>query len=257
MPRKVFAALVTSIFLKEVESMAYYDPCYNPYACNCNCNCNCNCSQTSTTSSPAYICANGSMNDYARCALARYDQISYDLDTLPNLCGCSSCSCGCYPCCGQTCPQTCPPNCGNVQQQTCSGPSYLSAVNEAQQTVSSNNPILFATDRLASGNCIQHTAGTSTFTLNCPGVYLVDYNANVSVGSGSDVAVSMALLSGGAVVPGSESADTIASTSQNGSLSASTIITVPCGTTGNISLSNTSAGEVNVTNANIRIIRIL
>ena len=40
-------------------------------------------------------------------------------------------------------------------------------------------------------------------------------------------------------------------------LSAATIVTVPCGTTGNISLSNTSAGSVNVTNANIRIVRIL
>ena len=70
-------------------------------------------------------------------------------------------------------------------------------------------------------------------------------------------AVSMALLSGGAVIPGSESASTVGATGQLESLSAATIVTVPCGTTGNISLSNTSAGSVNVTNANIRIVRIL
>ena len=85
----------------------------------------------------------------------------------------------------------------------------------------------------------------------------MEYNANVAVATGTNVAVSMALLSGGAVIPGSESATTIAATGQNGSLSAATIITVPCGTTGNLSLSNTSAGEINVTNANIRIVRIL
>ena len=143
-------------------------------------------------------------------------------------------------------------------KRTCpSGPSYLSAVNEAEQTVTSNNPVLFATDRLSSGNCIQHTAGTSAFTLACPGVYLVEYNANVAVATGTNVAVSMALLSGGAVIPGSESASTVGATGQLESLSAATIVTVPCGTTGNISLSNTSAGSVNVTNANIRIVRIL
>ena len=49
----------------------------------------------------------------------------------------------------------------------------------------------------------------------------------------------------------------VGATGQLESLSAATIVTVPCGTTGNISLSNTSAGSVNVTNANIRIVRIL
>ena len=160
-------------------------------------------------------------------------------------------------CCQNTCPSCCQST-GTGSGSVCpSGPSYLSAVNEAEQTVTTNNPVLFATDRLSSGNCIQHTAGTSAFTLACPGVYLVEYNANVAVATGTNVAVSMALLSGGAVIPGSESASTVGATGQLESLSAATIVTVPCGTTGNISLSNTSAGSVNVTNANIRIVRIL
>ena len=56
---------------------------------------------------------------------------------------------------------------------------------------------------------------------------------------------------------GTQSAETADATSQTASLSASTIITVPCGTTGSIALSNTSAGSVNLTNANIRIVRVL
>ena len=220
--------------------MAYCNPCCCTPCTPCSCQCTCS-SNTSSASQPAYVCANGYLNDYARCALARYDQVSYDLDTLPNCC------CWQNACCqstgtGSVCP---------------SGPSYLSAVNEAEQTVTSNSPVLFATDRLSSGSCIQHTAGTSAFTLACPGVYLVEYNANVAVATGTNVAVSMALLSGGAVIPGSESASTVGATGQLESLSAATIVTVPCGTTGNISLSNTSAGSVNVTNANIRIVRIL
>lgn len=233
--------------------MAYCNPCCcSPCTCTPTCTCG---SNTSSASQPAYVCANGYLNDYARCALARYDQVSYDLDTLPNFCCCPGNN---YP--GCCCPACCCQNSGNTGSSgsVCpSGPSYLSAVNEAEQTVTSNSPVLFATDRLSSGSCIQHTAGTSAFTLACPGVYLVEYNANVDVSTGTNVAVSMALLSGGAVIPGSESASTVGATGQLESLSAATIVTVPCGTTGNISLSNTSAGSVNVTNANIRIVRIL
>lgn len=227
--------------------MAYCNPCCcSPCTCTPTCTCG---SNTSSASQPAYVCANGYLNDYARCALARYDQVSYDLDTLPNCC------CWQNACCQNTCPSCCK---STGSGSVCpSSPSYLSAVNEAEQTVTTNNPVLFATDRLSSGNCIQHTAGTSAFTLACPGVYLVEYNANVAVATGTNVAVSMALLSGGAVIPGSESASTVGATGQLESLSAATIVTVPCGTTGNISLSNTSAGSVNVTNANIRIVRIL
>lgn len=237
--------------------MAYCNPCCcSPCTCTPTCTCG---SNTSSASQPAYVCANGYLNDYARCALARYDQVSYDLDTLPNCCCCPGSNCpGCCwqnACCQNTCPSCCQ---STGSGSVCpSGPSYLSAVNEAEQTVTSNSSVLFATDRLSSGNCIQHTAGTSAFTLACPGVYLVEYNANVAVATGTNVAVSMALLSGGAVIPGSESASTVGATGQLESLSAATIVTVPCGTTGNISLSNTSAGSVNVTNANIRIVRIL
>ena len=150
------------------------------------------------------------MNDYARCALARYDQLSYDLDSLPVL----PCNPSCYPCgscCG--CPYPCPPTTPAPNPNPCpNAPSYLNAVNDPEQTVASGSPVLFATDRVSSGNCIQHTAGTSNFTLNCPGVYLVEYNANASVAGGTNVAVSLSLLSGGVIVPGTQSAETVDAT---------------------------------------------
>lgn len=276
--------------------MSCYDPCCcNPCmmcspctcgheTCGCNCN-NCCTNSSSTSSSPSFVCANGTLNDYARCALARYDQISCDLDSIPAASCCNPCGwpcgwSGCWPGCwsGCNCPTTLPiypcprtgstASAGTTSCTSCAGlssgigncspcaPSYLSSVNEAQQSVTTNGPVLFATDRLANGTCVQHTAGTANFTLTCPGVYLVEYNANVEPESGSDVAISMALLSGGAVVPGSESATT-GNASQMTSVGASTLITVPCGTTGTITLSNTSASTVNVTNANILITRIL
>ena len=87
--------------------MAYCNPCCcSPCTCTPTCTCG---SNTSSASQPAYVCANGYLNDYARCALARYDQVSYDLDTLPNCCCCpgnnypgccwpACCWCGFLPC---------------------------------------------------------------------------------------------------------------------------------------------------------------
>ena len=71
--------------------MSYYDSCCNPCCCNPCCNpcqsnscCSCNCGGSAASGTqPAFICANGTMNDFARCTLARYDQLSYDLDTMP------------------------------------------------------------------------------------------------------------------------------------------------------------------------------
>ncbi len=259
--------------------MSYYDSCCNPCCCNPCCNpcqsnscCSCNCGGSAASGTqPAFIRANGTMNDFARCTLARYDQLSYDLDTMPacsTICSSfipSGCLCGCnrpttlpsFPClpnCLPNCSQGCTQNTNNCS--SCA-PSYLNSVNEAEQSVSTQSPVLFSTDRLASGNCIQHTAGTANFTLTCPGVYLIQYNANVEPDSDSSVTLSMGLLSGGSVIPGSESATTVANTGELGSMSASTIVTVPCGTTGTIALSNTSGETTKVTNANILITKIM
>lgn len=123
--------------------MAYYDQgccnlcpsCCNPCSCPPSCGnpCSCGCQGSSAPNQPSYICANGYMNDYARCALARYDQLSYDLDSLPVL----PCNPSCYPCgscCGCPCP--CPPAAPAPNPNPCpNAPSYLNAVNDPEQTV--------------------------------------------------------------------------------------------------------------------------
>lgn len=246
MPQRFSAVLVFQyLHQNEVESMAYYDPCCNP------CVCNCAGTSVSAANQPSFICANGWMNDYARCALARYDQISYDLDSMPNCC--PPCyPCNRYPVLPPACVPVCPPFPNGSPSNT---PSYLNATNDPVQRVAASAPVLFATDRLSGGNCIQHAAGTSTFNLNCPGVYLVEYNANLSSAEANTVS-SLALLSGGAVVPGSQSSATTAAVGQPDAVGASSIITVPRGTTGSVALSNTSGAEVQVTNANLLITRI-
>ena len=223
-------------------------PYYDQYcSCNpCQCGCSCQNSVSATPGQPAYICANGWMNDYARCVLSQYDQLSYDLDSQPNHCCRFPCGSGAmgnrFPCC----PNPCIYNSRN----------YLNAVSEAAQTVAANTAVPFVTDRFSGGNCIQHTAGTTAFTLNCPGVYMVQYHANATITAGTDVVVSLALTSSGVTVPGSLSSATIGAAAEVVSLNGSSIITVPCGTTSSVSLTNTSVGEISVTNANMIIIRI-
>lgn len=225
-------------------------PYYDQYcSCNpCQCGCSCQNSVSATPGQPAYICANGWMNDYARCVLSQYDQISYDLDSLPNSCCRFPCGSGAmgnrFPCCPCN-----PCSASNFR-------SYFNAVSEAEQTVAANADVSFITDRSSCGNCIQHTAGTTAFSLNCPGIYLVMYNANVSAHVCSYTTVSLSLTSAGVTVPGSRSSGTVVSGTQPVSLSASSIITVPCGTTSSVSLTNTSCDEVCITNANMIILRI-
>ncbi len=229
--------------------MPYFDQC-----CPCSpCQCSCNCQNSSSVSNgqPAYIFANGWMNDYARCVLSKYDHLSYDLDTMP----CYPCSpgnsCNYYPCCTPYFPSNC-----------CRALCYLNSVNDAQQTVAANSPVLFATDRVSNNCCIQHAAGSSSFTLSCPGVYLIQYNANVSSAPAAADATratptptpipSLALFSGGTIIPGSQSSGS--STSLN--LSASTLVSVPCSTADSIYLANSSGNELLISNANIIIIKI-
>ena len=105
---------------------------------------------------------------------------------------------------GNHLPARCCPNNGNPGRPgvPCPRrPSYLSAVNEAEQTVTSNSPVLFATDRLSSGSCIQHTAGTSAFTLACPGVYLVEYNAKADLVEKARMYKNCAISVSGEVAP--------------------------------------------------------
>ncbi len=337
----------------EVESMSFNQSAYgsadtaNAYPCD----------YTNTTSSPnqtAFVSANGLMNDYARSVLARYDQISYDIDTLPCGCGGSFYRCPVNMCCPYrrcACQSYDPRNCwaewwnrylssrrcdcdnsysnrrcdcdnsyssrrcdcdnsysnrrcdcdnsysnrrcdydngdsnrrcdfrSNGQSccswdcSCCHTLSYLNAISDPSQNVAPNAAVLFAANRVDScGNCnscnncnncnncnsccIQHSAGTANFNLNCPGVYLVNYNANVCANDDCPFAAALALISGGVVIPGSQSSATILPSARCVSLSASALITVPCGTTTSISLANISPKKVEVTNANLVITKL-
>ena len=62
-----------------------------------------------------------------------------------------------------------------------SGPSsLLSAYSTPSQPAASGAPLVFDQNAVTYGTAITHTAGTSGFTINQPGLYQVDFHGTVS-----------------------------------------------------------------------------
>lgn len=121
----------------------------------------------------------------------------------------------------------------------------INSVGVTQQTVAVNANILFATDRVRTNACgcggaIQHDAGSGQFVLTKPGIYEIEFNANVSAATAG--AIALAIRSNGEAVGGTEMDYTVVTANTFQSVSASTLIRIPCGasktiTAGNVSLS--------------------
>ena len=77
----------------------------------------------------------------------------------------------------------------------------------SDQTVAVNATILFEDNGVVSGRCSTHSAGTSAFSLNGPGFYLVHFNGDVSAAEAGDVVVQLYL--NGEIYEGAEATTTI------------------------------------------------
>lgn len=136
----------------------------------------------------------------------------------------------------------------------------INSVNVPVQTVNLNGNVLFATDRVRTNACncggsIQHDAGSGLFTLAKPGIYEVDFNANVTAATAG--AVAFAIRSNGEAVGGTETDYTVVTAGTYQSISASTLIRVPCGASKTVSVANVSpALQALVKDANIIVRRV-
>lgn len=136
----------------------------------------------------------------------------------------------------------------------------INSVNVPVQTVNLNGNVLFSTDRVRTNACncggsIQHDTGSGLFTLAKPGVYEVDFNANVSAGTAG--AVAFAIRANGETVGGTEMDYTVVTAGTYQSVSASTLIRVPCGSSKTVSVANISpALQALVKDANIIVKRM-
>ena len=82
--------------------------------------------------------------------------------------------------------------------------SLLAAYSIPSQGLASDAPITFDQNALSYGTDISHTAGSGTFTVNTPGVYLATFHGVISSASEDSFPVTLvtSLLLNGSIVPG-------------------------------------------------------
>ncbi len=104
----------------------------------------------------------------------------------------------------------------------------LSAYSTAPQSGTAGNPLIFDRNSATYGSDISHTNGTGTFTIQQPGVYLVNFNGALSPASGATFPVNLgvSLSQDGSSVPGAASQHTFQSASETAAVSFTTPVTV-------------------------------
>lgn len=135
----------------------------------------------------------------------------------------------------------------------------INSVNVAEQTVAVDGNVIFDTDRVrtracACGGWLQHDNGSGVFTLVRPGIYKVEFNANVTSAVVGDT--TLAIESNGEVIGGTEMDYVVAVAEDYQNVSASTLVVIQPYSSRSISVANLSADEVTVDDANIIITRI-
>lgn len=133
----------------------------------------------------------------------------------------------------------------------------IDAVNVAPQTVAINGTVVFGSTRILTGCSARHEPGSGRFVLLKPGVYEIEFNANVSLPTGATVGpIELAIVQDGEAVAGSTMIYTPAAVDTLGNISATILVRVyECGSTTTLSVRNNSASEINVQDANFVITR--
>lgn len=131
----------------------------------------------------------------------------------------------------------------------------------SDQTVAVNATILFDDNGVVSGRCSTHSAGTGSFNLNGPGLYLVLFNGDVSAAEAGDVVAQ--LYVNGELYEGAEATTTITTaTTEIDNIGFETIVKVLpncCVIDGNIPVTLTVRNtgiEALYSNASVTIVKI-
>lgn len=136
----------------------------------------------------------------------------------------------------------------------------INSVATTAQTVATQNIILFPTDRVRTkrgdaccGGWLYHDLGSGQFTLVNRGcdcaIFEIQFNTNLT--SATTGALSLVLQSNGEAIGGTEMDYTPATANTYESVSASTLVRVPSGSSSTISVKNISTLSVLVKDANI------
>lgn len=133
----------------------------------------------------------------------------------------------------------------------------IDAVNVAPQVVTTNGVVLFNSTRILTGCSARHEQGSGRFVLLKPGIYEVEFNANVSLPTGATVGpITLDIMQEGEPVAGSRMIYTPAAVDELGNVSATILVRVyDCGCCTSLSVRNSSPTSINVQDANFVITR--
>lgn len=132
----------------------------------------------------------------------------------------------------------------------------IDAVNVPVQLVAPNGSVLFNSTRIRGGCSARHEEGSARFVALKPGVYLVSFNANVSIPTGGTIVpISLDIVADGDVVAGGKMLTTPAAVATPQNVSALVLIRVYCDCCVSLAVRNTGTGDINVQDANFVLTR--
>jgi len=126
--------------------------------------------------------------------------------------------------------------------------SILDTYTNTDQTIITGSPLAFNTNRARVGRAIKHSAGSSSISLNCPGLYKVHFNGDAAE-SGTAGDITVQLFVNGVLQPGAEATeDSTAITDIVNMAFATTVCVTPacfsCGTSVSLTFVDTGVGAV-------------
>lgn len=106
-----------------------------------------------------------------------------------------------------------------------------------------------------NGGWLTHNDGSAQFLISRPGIYMVSVGAQVtSATAGADV--SLALTTNGEALPGTAMAETVTAAGDVAQLATTALVTVPCGASITVALTNTGDAEITVNAASLVLTRV-
>ena len=126
--------------------------------------------------------------------------------------------------------------------------SVLDTYTNTDQTIITDSPIVFNTNRVRAGRSITHLPGSSSISLNCPGIYEVHFNGDAAE-SGTAGDITVQLFVNGVLQPGAEATEDSTATTDIVNMAFTTLVCVTpsiceCGNSVSLTFVDTGVGAV-------------
>lgn len=108
--------------------------------------------------------------------------------------------------------------------------------------------------RHCNGGWLYHADGSGQFQLTRPGIYRVDFSAEVTAAAAG--AIELTINTNGEALAGARMGETIAAADDLANVSTSVLIPIPCGASVTVAVANASEAEITVNSASLVITRV-